>query len=83
MQTNPSILFYSWRAVLKMFVRLYHIKASEILEKRRKSEETGTKSALDYFKMPELQEIFTTAAILFNRYERLAVLQNVFAFILL
>ena len=33
--------------------------------------------------MPKLQEIFTTAAIVCYRYERLAVLQNVFAIILL
>ena len=33
--------------------------------------------------MPKLQEIFTTAAIVFHRYERLAVPQNVFAIILL
>ena len=33
--------------------------------------------------MPKLQEIFTTAAIVFHRYERLAVLQNVFAIIVL
>ena len=29
--------------------------------------------------MPKLHEIFTTVAIVFRRYERLAVLQNVFA----
>ena len=29
--------------------------------------------------MPKLQEIFTTVAIVCLRYERLAVLQNVFA----
>ena len=33
--------------------------------------------------MPKLQEIFTTAAIVFHRYEIFAVLQNVFAIILL
>ena len=33
--------------------------------------------------MPKLQEIFTTVAIVCHRYERLAVLQNVFAIILL
>ena len=35
------------------------------------------------FRMPKLQEIFTTAAIVFHRYERLAVLQNVLAIIVL
>ena len=79
-----------WRAVLKMFVRLFRIKASEILEKvqqelftRKENKETGTKRALDYFRMPKLQKIFTTAAIVFHRYERLAVLQNAFAISLL
>ena len=33
--------------------------------------------------MPKLQEIFTTVAIVCHRYERLDVLQNVFAIILL
>ena len=33
--------------------------------------------------MPELEEIFTAGAIVRHRYERLAVLQNVFAIILL
>ena len=33
--------------------------------------------------MPKLQEIFTTVANVCLRYERLAVLQNVFAIILL
>ena len=39
--------------------------------------------AIDYLTMPKLQEIFTTVAIVCLRYERLAVLQNVFAIILL
>ena len=43
----------------------------------------GTKRALDYFRMLKLQEIFTAADIVFHRYERLAVFQNVFAIILL
>ena len=41
-----------------------------------------TKRALDYLRMSELQEIFTTVVILCHRYERLDVLQNVFAIIL-
>ena len=40
-------------------------------------------TALDYLRMPKLQETFTTVAIVCHRYERLAVLQNVFAIILL
>ena len=86
-----SLFCSTWRAVLKMFVRLLRIKASEILEKsstgatfkKEKRRLTGTKRALDYFRMLKLQEIFTTAAIVFHRYERLAVLQNVLAIILL
>ena len=78
-----SLFCSTWRAVLKMFVRLLRIKASEILEKsstgatfkKEKRRLTGTKRALDYFRMLKLQEIFTTAAIVFHRYERLAVLQ--------
>ena len=76
---NLFCLFCStWRAALKMFVRLFRIKASEIVEKvqqklftRNKNGETETK------RIPKLQEIVTTAPIVFHRYERLAVLQNV------
>ena len=83
------VCFVQHGAVLKMFVRLFWLKASEILKKvhqelfaRKKNGEMGTKRALDYVRMPKLQEI-TTAAIVFHRYERLAVLQNVFTIILL
>ena len=58
-------------------------KVQQELFKRKENGETGTKRALDYFRMPKLQEIFTTAAIVFYRYERLAVFQNVLAIILL
>ena len=47
------------------------------MEKRR------PKRALDNFRTPKPQEIFTTVAIVCHRYERLAVLQNAFAIILL
>ena len=50
---------------------------------KKKNGETETKRALDYLGMPKLQEIFTTVAIVCHRYEGLAVLQNVFAIILL
>ena len=40
------------------------------------------KRALDYLRMPKLQEIFTTVTKVSHRYGRLAVLQNVFAIIL-
>ena len=72
-----------------MFVRfsfgLKQVKSSKNVQQElftvQKNGETGTKRALDYFRMPKLQEIVTTAAILFHRYERIAVLQNVFAII--
>ena len=80
-----SLSFSTWRAVLEMFVTLFRIKASESFEKklsraiykeekRRKGEK---KSSL------RLKEILTTVAIVCYRYERLAVLQNVLAIILL
>ena len=47
------------------------------MEKRRQ------KKALDYLRMPKPQEIFTTVAIVCHPHETLAVLQNVFAIILL
>ena len=47
------------------------------MEKRREEE-------LFYnLRMPKIQEIFTTVAIVCHPYERLAFLQNVFAIILL
>ena len=84
-----SLFCSTWRAVLKMFVRfsfgLKQVKSPKKVQQelftRKKNGETGTKRALDYFRMPKLQEIFTTA-IVFHRYERLAVSQNVFAIIL-
>ena len=50
---------------------------------KKKNGEMETKKAIDYLTMPKLQEIFTSVAIVCLRYERLAVLQNVFAIILL
>ena len=49
-------------------------------EKWRKGEK---KSSLQLKNAYKLQEIFTTVAIVSHRYERLAVLQNIFAIILL
>ena len=40
------------------------------------------KRALDYMRIPKLQEIFTTVTKVCHRYGRLAVLQNVFPIIL-
>ena len=63
-------MFCSTWLVLKMLVRLFRIKASERLEKslagatyKEENGETETKRSLDYLKMPKLQEIFTTVAI--------------------
>ena len=50
---------------------------------KKKNGERETKRALDYLRMPKLQEILITVAIVCHRYERLAVLQIVFATILL
>ena len=76
-----------------MFTRLFWIEASESLKKRlaggtvvftkKKNGEMETKRALDYLRMPKLQEILITVAIVCPRYERLAVLQIGFATILL
>ena len=74
-----------------MFVRfsfgLKQVKSSKNVQQElftvQKNGETGTKRALDYFRVPKLQQIFTTAAMVFHRYERLAVSQNVFPIILL
>ena len=56
-------------------------KVQQKLFTRNKNGETRTKRALDYFRIPKLQEIVPTAAILFHRYEGIAVLQNVLAII--
>ena len=50
----------------------------ELFTKKRNGEKER-KRALYNLRMPKLHEIFTTVAIVFRRYERLAVLQNVFA----
>ena len=63
------------------------MKASEKVQPelftKKKNGETETKKAIDYLTMPKLQEILTAVAIVCLRYERLPVLQNVFAIILL
>ena len=48
---------------------------------KEKNGKTETFRALYNLRKPKLQEIFTTVAIVCHRYERLAVLQNVFAII--
>ena len=60
----------TWRAVLKMFLRLFRIKASESLEKslaravyKEEKWRNRDKRALDHLRMPKLQEIFTTVAM--------------------
>ena len=85
-----SLFCSTWGAVLKTFLRLFRIKASESLEKtlpelftKQKNGEKESKRALYNLRTPKLQEIFTTVAIVCHRYERLAVLLYVFAIILL
>ena len=72
-----------WKCLWDYF-GLKQVKSSKKVQQklftRNKNGETGTKRALDYFRMPKLQEI---SAIVFHRFERLAVFQNVLAIILL
>ena len=84
-----SLFCSTWFVVMKMFVTLFRIKANESLEKclagaiyKEEKWWNGDKRALDHLRMPKLQEIFTTVAIVCYRHERLAVLQNVFAIVL-
>ena len=66
-----SLFWSTWRAVLKMFLRLFRIKASESLEKslagpiykEEKWRNWDKKSSWPLNWMPKLQEIFTTVAI--------------------
>ena len=57
----------------EMFVRLFRIKASKSLKKTLSrsylQQETDTERALYNLRMPKLQEIFTTIAIVFHRGE--------------
>ena len=60
--------FSTWRAVLKMFVRLLWIKQVKVSKKsgaiyNEKNGEMEAKRALDNLRMSKLQEIFTTVAI--------------------
>ena len=43
-------------------------------------EKQSEKGALENLRMPKVQEIFTTVAIVYHRYERLAVSQNFFRY---
>ena len=71
-----SLFCSTWHAVLKMFVRLFRIEASESFgkslagaiykEEKWRNGETETKKAIDYLTMPKLQEIFTTVAIVWR-----------------
>ena len=65
-------------------------QAGESLEKafsrsylQRKKGEIEAKRVLDNLRMSKLQEIFTLVAIVCHRFERLNILQNDFAIILL
>ena len=56
-------------------------KTYQELFKKTKNGEKERKGALYNLRMPKLQEIFTTVAIVCHHYERLVVLQKVFAII--
>ena len=58
-------------------------KTYQELFTNKKNGQKERKRALYNLRIPKLQEIFITVAIVCHRYERLAVLQNVFAIILL
>ena len=51
-------------------------KVKQELLTKKKNRETERKRALENLRMPKVQEIFTTVAIVYHRYERLAVSQN-------
>ena len=72
-----SLFCSTWRAFLKIFVILLRIK-SESLEKsvagaiyKEENGELETKRVLDNLRMPKLQEIFTTVAIVCHRWNPL------------
>ena len=59
-----SLFCSTWHAVLKMFVRLFRIEASESFGKslagaiyKEENGETETKKAIDYLTMPKLQQL--------------------------
>ena len=64
---------------LKQVIALKKVKQE--LFTKKENEETKSKRALENLRMSKVQEIFTTAAIVCHRYERLAVSQDVFAII--
>ena len=73
-----------------MSVRLLWIKQVKASKKslsgaiyNEQNGEMEAKRVPDNLRMSKLQEIFTTVAIVCHRYKTLAVLQNVFAIILL
>ena len=61
---------------LKQVIALKKVKQE--LFTKKKNGETERKRALENLRMPKVQEIFTTVAIVCHRYERPAVSQNVF-----
>lgn len=62
------------RAVLEMFARLIGLVSDYGSEGLEKNGKTKTKTILDDLKMPKVEEIFPTVAIVCHRCERLAVL---------
>ena len=55
--------------IVRFSFGLKQVKSSKNVQQElftvQKNGETGTKRALDYFRMPKLQQIFTTAAMVF------------------
>ena len=86
---HAKLVFFVLFNMARGFENFYEIISdySKWSYTRKKNGETGTKRALDYLRMHKLQEVFTTAAdrvsSLDYRYETLAIVQNVFAIILL
>ena len=63
---------------LKQVIALKKVKQE--LFTKKKNGETERKRALENLRMPKVQEIFTTVAIVYHRYDRLAVSQNFFRY---
>ena len=63
-------------------VKAWQKRLAEAIYKEEKWRNGDKRAQIDYLRMPKLQEIFTTVAIMCHRYEKLAVLPSVLAIIL-
>ena len=63
-------------------VKAWQKRLAEAIYKEEKWRNEDKRAQIDYLRMPKLQEIFTTVAIMCHRYEKLAVLPSVLAIIL-